>query len=139
MNLQLIYDRNVDVLRLFTGEPESTSSSLVGREEVVIDLADDNSRHVVGLMLMGASSYLPLGERGYDADADTLTLGVATVDPSNITENDDIVTYWQLSHYATDSCMEPVGVTIRQASKHLANARQLLGGHATAEAADLEG
>ena len=110
----------------------------MGREEVVIDLADDDGRHIVGLMVMGASSYLPLGKRGYDADADTLTLGVATADPANVTENDDVVTYWQLSHYATDSCMEPVGVTIRQASKHLANARQL-GGHAAAESADLEG
>ncbi len=122
MSLQLLYDKDVDVLRLFTGEDEETSSSLLDLLEVVVHLTDDESRHVVGLEVIGASSYLPLGRCGYDTKADTLTLGATVSDPANITENADIVTYWQESPWEPGACIEPVGVTIRRASKHLKDA-----------------
>ncbi len=118
MSLQLIYDEDVDVLRVFTGEDETTSSSLTGLEEVVVDL-DGAKNHVVGIMVMGASAYLPLGKRGYDPQTDTLTLGAVVSDPAKITHNSNIVTYWQPDRYEPDRHVEPVGVAIRQASKHL--------------------
>ena len=118
MRLQMIYDKDVDVLRLLTDEDEATSSSLLGLEEVVVDLDADGSQ-VVGLMVMGASAYLPLGKRGYDPRTDTLTLGTVVDDPAKVTHNANIVTYWQPDRYEPDTGVEPVGVAIKQASKHL--------------------
>ncbi len=117
MSLRLLYDKDVDVLRVVTGEEGETSSSLVDLLEVVVDLADDEGRHVVGLEVLGASSYLPLGRRGYDAETDTLTLGATMSDPAHVTENGDLVTYWR--ELPPDPVMDPIGVTIRRASKHL--------------------
>ena len=119
MSLRLLYDKDVDVLRLFTGEEGVTSSSLIGLEEVVVDLADDEGNQVVGLEVMGASKYLPLGRRGYDADADTLTLGVTANDPAHMTKNGDIVTYWQETPNEPEPFMDPIGVTLKRASKYL--------------------
>ena len=119
MNLKLVYDQEVDVLRLLTAEKGSTSSSLLGLEEVVIDLATNEGHHVVAVEVTGASAYLPLGERGYDAQTDTLTLGTTVNDPRRITENGDIVTFWQTDEEEPGSFMDPIGVAVRNASIHL--------------------
>ena len=114
MNLQSQYDEGVDALRLYTGEARATSASLVEVVDVVLDLAEDEGRHVVGIEVIGASTYLPLGKYGYDPECDTLTLGGVSSDPTCITVNGDIVTYWRET-----PDMDPIGVTLRQASKHL--------------------
>ncbi len=114
MNLHMTYDQEVDALRLWNGEKRTTSTSIVGLEDVVLDLADEDSRHVVGLEILGADAYLPLGKRDYDPKNDTLTLGAVVGDPACISESGDIVTYWR---EAPD--VDPVGVLIRQASRHL--------------------
>ena len=67
---------------------------------------------------MGAKAYLPLGKAGYDPENDTLTLGRTAGDAEVIAENGDIVTYWH--HLPGFSVMDPIGVTIRRASEHLA-------------------
>ena len=95
MSLEILYDTDVDALRLYTGEERTTSSSLVGLEEVILDLGDEDTRHVVGLEVLGASAYLPLGKRGYDPNSDTLTLGAVVGDPAGIMESGDLVTYWR--------------------------------------------
>ena len=117
MNLKLVYDQEVDVLRLLTAEKGSTSSSLLGLEEVVIDLATNEGHHVVAVEVMGASAYLPLGKRGYDAQP--LTLGTTVNDPRRITENGDIVTFWQTDEEEPGSFMDTIGVAVRNASIHL--------------------
>ena len=117
MNLRILYDKNVDVLRLLTGEKGETSSSLVDLPEVVVDLAQEEGHHVVGLEVLGAAAYLPLGKRGYNPGEDTLTLGETAGDPTLVTENGDIVTYWR--ELPNDPVMDPIGVTIRRASEHL--------------------
>ena len=119
MDLKLVYDQEVDVLRLLTTEKGSTSSSLLGLEEVVIDLATNEGHHVVAVEVMGASAYLPLGKHGYDAQTDTLTLGIAVCYPDRITENGDIVTFWQTDEEEPSSFMDPIGVAVRNASIHL--------------------
>ena len=119
MNLKVVFDREVDVLRLVTGEDGETSASLAGLEDVVVDLATADGHHIIGVEVMGGSAYLPLGKRGYDPETDTLTLGTAVSDPALITENGDIVGYWEADRIEPDSFMDPVGVAIRQASKHL--------------------
>ena len=119
MTLRLIYDRDVDVLSLETGQKGATSSSVLGLEEVVVDLATEDGHDVTGLMIMGAQAYLPLGTRGYDAGSDTLTLGVAIGDPDLITENGDLVAYWQPDKVEPEGFMHPIGVAVRNASRHL--------------------
>ena len=114
------HDGDVDILRLKTTEWEHTvtCSHLEDDLDVLVCLGSDEGTHVVGLEVMAASFYLPLGKRGYDADADTLTLGDVPAAPAKTTENADIITYWQPDNY---DCMSltPVAVTIRRASEHL--------------------
>ena len=119
MDLQLLYDQEVDALRLLTGEKGATSASLLDLPEVVLDLATEEGHHVVGIEVLGASAYLPLGKHGYDAQTNTLTLGIAVCDPDRITENGDIVTYWQTVEEEPGSFMDPIGVAVRNASIHL--------------------
>ncbi len=119
MNLQATYDREVDVLRLFTGEKGATSTTLHEQDSLVLDLAARDGHYIVGIEVIGASSYLPLGKRGYDVKTDTLTLG--TINGSSlVAENGDIVSYWQGYEDALDSIRVPIGVAIQRASKHLA-------------------
>lgn len=119
MSMRLIYDKEVDVLRLLTGEDEATSSSLYDDIDIVVDL-DKNEERVLGLMIIGASTYLPLGKRGYDAETDTLTLGTVATEPALITRNADFITYWMKDRYEGDDTLDPIGVAVKHASKHLA-------------------
>ena len=113
------YDVEADVLSLTTGVPPATSASLLDDPDVVVDLAESDGHDIVGLVVMWASAYLPL-KKGYDSETDTLLIGVKNDSPSLITENDDFVGYWQADEDEPDSFMDPVGVMIRNASKHLA-------------------
>ncbi len=116
MELTVVYDREVDVLRVLTGESdqEVSCADLEDDPGVLVGLVDDHDTHVVSLEVLGASAYLPLGKCGYDSDADSLTLGSVN-HADHHSENGDILTYW---------CgdMNPVGVTLRQASTHLNSA-----------------
>ena len=113
------YDVEADVLSLTTDVPPATSASLLDDPDVVVDLAEPDGHDIVGLAVMWASAYLPL-KKGYDPETDTLLLGTKDDSPSLITENDDFVGYWQADEDEPDSFMDPVGVMIRNASKHLA-------------------
>ena len=118
MSIRVIYDRQADVLRLLTDKKGQTSTPLVELVDVVLDLVADESDEVTALEIIGASAYLPLGRRGYDAATDTLTLG--TVDnPKHVTRSENIVTYWQPDEYEPETLLEPAGIAIRQASEHL--------------------
>ena len=114
MSLKTLYDDEVDVLHLSTGVTGATSASLYDFPDVIVDLADDEGRHVVAVEVIGASAYLPLGRHGYDREQDALTMGDVASDPACVTVHGDIVTYWQEQADA-----DPIGVTLRQASKHL--------------------
>ncbi len=67
---------------------------------------------------MGASAYLPLKE-GYDAETDTLLLGKRTDSPDLVTETGYFVGYWKSHRGLPDGLVDPVGVLIWDASKHL--------------------
>ena len=113
------YDVDADVLSLTTGVPPATSASLLDGPDIVVDLAEPDGHDIVGLVVMWASAYLPL-KKGYDPETDTLLLGIKNDSPSLITENDDFVGYWQADEDEPDGFMDPVGIMIRNASKHLA-------------------
>ena len=117
--MRVIYDREANVLRIITDTPAATAASLLDDPGVAVELATDDGHDIVGLIVMGASAYIPLGE-SYDAAYDTLLLGRKTTTSGMITENGDFVGYWQPYEDEPDAFMDPVGVLLRNASKHLA-------------------
>ena len=120
--MRVRYDPEVDALRITTDTPGVVSSSLWDPEydSVAVDLATEDGCEIVGLDVIWASTYLPLGKRGYDPGADTLLIGRSTCDPELITENGDMVGYWRVDEYDPDGFRDPIGVAIRRASVHLA-------------------
>jgi hypothetical protein len=124
--MRIRYYQDADVLRVTTDQTPADGASLLYEADIAVELATEDGHDIVGLIVMGASAYLPLG-LGYDADADTLLFGTATSDPAMITENGDIVGYWQVDDEEPDSFRDPIGVAIRKASKHLA---EVLSDHA---------
>ncbi|MCY4652819.1 MAG: DUF2283 domain-containing protein [Dehalococcoidia bacterium] len=129
--MRVSYDQEVDALRITTGTPEAISESLWDTEhhDIVVDLAAEGSCEIVGLDVMWASVYLPLGKKGYDPESDTLLMGRATSEPELITKNGDIVGYWQMDVDNPDGIPNPIGVAIKRASVHLAKASEKMSVH----------
>ena len=90
---------------------------------VILDLADEDSEDVTRIDILNVSWFLPLSaERGYDADADTLTLGDKPEADADyrVVDNGDFVSYRQW--FDDGSQWDVVAVDLRQASKYLAPA-----------------
>ena len=119
--MKVKYYHTDDLLYIDTGTPDAVSASLLDASGIVLHLATKDGYDIVGVTVMGASAYLPLGNGGYDVETDTLLMGRSTSDPEHITENGDIIGYWQLDEYdPSDGYRDPIGVAIRRASVHLA-------------------
>ena len=114
------YDGEVDALRVTTDVGGATSASLSYNSDIVVDLATEDGYDIVGLGVLCASLYLPLGKKGYDAETDTLLMGDSTSDPALITENDDFIGYWKVFEGDLNGFRDPVGVAVKNASAHLA-------------------
>ena len=114
------YDSEVDALRVTTDVGGATSAALLYNSDIVVDLATEDGYDIVGLGVLCASLYLPLGKKGYDAETDTLLMGDSTSDPALITENDDFIGYWKVFEGDPDGFRDPVGVAVKNASVHLA-------------------
>ncbi len=129
--MRVRYDQEVDALRITTGTPEAISESLWDTEhhDIVVDLAAEDSCNIVGLDVMWASAYLPLGKKGYDPVSDTLLMGRATSEPELITTNGDIVGYWQMDDDNPGGVPNPIGVAIKRASVHLAKVSENMSAH----------
>jgi uncharacterized protein YuzE len=121
------YDSEVDALRIATNSGGATSSSLWYNSDIVVDLATEDGQDIVGLGVLCASVYLPLGKKGYDAETDTLLMGDSTSDPALITENGDFIGYWKMYKDVEVEEFDPVGVALKQASVHLAKVNAILG------------
>ena len=117
--MRATYDQENDVLRVLDGQPIVVTASFVRGPDAALHMATKNGYDVVGFIVIGASPYLPLG-LGYDAESDTLTIGETTDDPALITENGDLVGYWELDPVEPDGFQDPIGVALRHASVHLA-------------------
>ena len=115
------YDRDADILHLTTERASETGASLLDDPGVVLDLATADGHEIVGLLLMGASAYIPLGQ-GYDRTTDTLLLGRNSGPSLVTTETGDFVGYWRRDQDDPDGIMDPVGVALRRASRHIAEA-----------------
>ena len=119
--MKVRYYHTEDLLYIDTGTPDAVSASLLYASGVVLHLATEDGYDIVGVTVMGASAYLPLGNEGYDVETDTLLMGRSTTDSEYTTENGDIIGYWQLDEYdPSDGYRDPIGVAIKRASVHLA-------------------
>lgn len=117
--MKVSYDKDVDILYVGTGQNEATSASLLRELGTTVSLATKDGYDVIGFEVLGGSAYLPLGT-GYDAASDTLTIGETTDNPNLVTENGDFLGYWEIDPEYPDDVRDPIGVALRQASKHLA-------------------
>lgn len=114
------YDQQANVLRVTTDTPAATAASLLHDPGVAVELATaDGHDYIVGLIVMGASAYIPFG-KSYNAETDTLLIGRKTGDPKLTTENGDIIGYWEVDEDDPEGFRDPIGIAIRQASKHFA-------------------
>lgn len=113
------YDQQANVLRITTDTPAATAASLLDDPGVAVEVATADGHDIVGLIVMGASAYLPFG-KAYDAETDTLLIGRKTGDLKLTTKNGDIVGYWEVDEDDPSGFRDPIGIAIRQASKHFA-------------------
>ena len=108
-----------DVLRIRNGQQIADTAGFLRGPDVAVHLGTMKGHDVVGLVVIGASAYLPLA-LGYDAESDVLTIGETTEARALMTENDDFVGYWQVDEEDPDGFRHPIAVAIRRASVHLA-------------------
>ena len=117
--MRVSYDQLANVLRVTTGTPATTAASLLDDPGIAVELATADGHEIVGLIVMGASAYIPFG-KAYNAETDTLFIGRKTGDPKLTTENGDIIGYWKVDEDDPDGFRDPIGIAITQASKHFA-------------------
>ena len=124
--MRVIYDEEDDVLQVNTGQAIVGTATLAYGPDLAVDVATEGGQDVVGFILLGAMAYLPFG-RGYDAERDVLTIGDSTDDLVFVTENGDLVAYWQVSKVDPKGSLEPIGLSVRNASVHLRDVIATLG------------
>ena len=138
MTLLVSYDQEVDILYLRTGQyaPDGTTLDDPALFGVAALIGTTDGYDIVGLIIQGAAGSLsrwfvpgqgepsapvvdsPLSR--YDPDTDTLTLGFTAAEPELITQdNPYLVAYWQRDPEDADY-FPLIGVSILNASKHLA-------------------
>ena len=140
MKLIVRYDPEADVLDLRTGRVSYGATPLEGPELdfIAVESAGENDRDLVGVLIIFAASYMapyfrlrrekapprvgnPEHTR-YDPDTDTLTWGITADDPEMVSQAGDLTAYWQPEEDSTedDPFFEPIGLSLGNASKHLA-------------------
>ena len=115
--MRVHYDDDADVLHITTEKRSADAASLLDDPNVVVKLATLDGHDIVGLIVMWASSYV---HSGHDTESDTLLIGKTACSSDLITENGDLVVYWQVDEEDPDGYRDPIGVAIRRASVHLA-------------------
>ena len=128
MSLKVHYDHEADIVTIRTGRMPSAGSSLEDTMHIVVETGCNGDRDVVGLVIMGASSYLaphfiPCQRKHqlshYDKKSDTLTLGTVTDSQAMISPGEEgMVVHWKRDK-VDENGFEPIGVTLQNASKLL--------------------
>ncbi len=128
MDLKVLYDQDVNALNILTNEVEMEDTCIPLRDEgsVVLGVPYGDMCHIVSIEALGASAWLPLGKQDYDAETDTLTIGLSSGNKVLVTENGDIVGYWVPDELEPSNSMDAIGVALRNASVHLGK-MQVLG------------
>ena len=136
MNLRVSYDPapRVDVLNITTEKRYWSGTYPEAEWDLVVKVGENHNRDVVGILIIGASGLVapyfrrrqessPIaGKEGftsYDPATDTLTWGAATAAPGLVSQAGDLTVYWQPDPEDADD-FDPIGVSLRNAAKHLA-------------------
>ena len=93
--MRVSYNEVDSVLHITTGKRAVDGASFLRGPDAAVLLGTLGGHDIVGLIVIGAAAYLPLG-RGYDAERDILTIGETTDDTALITETGDFVGYWEV-------------------------------------------
>ena len=115
------YDKESDILYVAIGERYHVQELEYDSSVLVLLVGDDPEFpcNLAGIEISGASHVWPIGDKGYDAENDVLTLGTTADAPELVTENGDIIGHWGEDPYDPKDCV-PIGVSLRRASRHLA-------------------
>ena len=92
MDLKVTYDQEVNALNILTDELEKEDTCIPLRDEgsVVLSVAYGDMRHIVSIEALGASAWLPLGKRDYDAETDTLAIGLSSGNGVLVVNNQEL-------------------------------------------------
>ena len=140
MNLTFRYDPEADVLDIGTGRISYGAIPLEGAELdfIAVESVGENARDIAGVLMIFAASYMAPYFRlrrenapprignpehtHYDPDTDTLTWGTTADDPEMVSQAGDLTAYWQPEEDSDedDPFFDPIGLSLRNASKHLA-------------------
>ena len=123
--MRVHYNPDASVLHFDTGTPGVVGHTLYDDGHTVIGSAPEGGHEIAYVTIIGASAFLPLGKRGYDAETDTLQLGNAMNEHDKGTENGDITVRWRRDKELNSDYLCPMGVEIRNASVHIANMKIL--------------
>ena len=128
MPLKVHYDREADIVTIRTGRTPSAGSSLEDTMHIVVETGCKGDQDAVGLIVMGASSYLaphfvphqrkhPLSR--YDRKSDTLTLGTVTDSQVMTSCGEEVIVVHRKRDETDDHVFDPVGVTLQNAARLL--------------------
>ena len=138
MTLKVDYYPQDDILRISTGRKAMDGATLWDAVNVEVDIGTCGGHDVVGFSILSASAsvypyFVPEHTKqprqvckggpgvGYDAETDTLTLGVPVSNPSHRTANGVyIIGHWKPDEADHDAYWDIIGVSLKEASKHLA-------------------
>ena len=120
MELYGHYDKESDLLAIRTGEKQTVGSSAEYDPNLVVFVATEEGHDIVGFEVIGGGGAYLRMELGYDADADTLTIGRTADEPSLRTENGTLVAHWKKHDADPSGFMDPIGVTVKNAKAVLA-------------------
>ena len=138
MNLIVKYYPQNDILRISTGDKAVDGATLWDAVNVEVDIGTSGGHDIVGFSVLSASASvspyfapahikgLRQAEKGnpnvrYDTETDTLTFGVSVSNPLHRTSDGDyIVGHWKPDDTDSSAFWDIVGVSLKEASKHLA-------------------
>ncbi len=115
--MRVFYDSKTDVLGLRTGEHEELCASPIDCYDFVVCLSEEFGNQTVGVDIVGALVYLPLGKRGCDSATDSLCLDCTPVE-AFVTSKGDITGYWKVNEGGPEGFLDPVGLVIRIPLEH---------------------
>ena len=137
VNLRVGYDPDpqVDVLVITAERRYWEGRELGANSNIIVEVGEQHAQDVVGILMIFASYkvapyFRVAGEKEplwagrdeftrYDPATDTLTWGDTTDAPGMVSHAGDIIVYWQPDP-DDDADFDPIGVSLRNAAKHLA-------------------
>ena len=117
--MRVRYYRDSDIQDVRNGNRSDCAASLYDHPGVAVFLETEKGQSITGFEVIGAEPAI-LSNKGYDAETDILLFGDRADDSALVKENDDFVTHWRKVKLGEESNLFPIGVGLRNASRHLA-------------------